>query len=237
MSVPFLLALLMHVGGWAASPALPTREFINPQAPPAKIPSYNGDRYEAVVPDTLDIAERARLAVQGMTNLADPADNYHMYWLVNYWNWPPLMQREQMINIRGKLMETLPLLRIASGSMINGQVEQAWMDGLLKSIGPDGLVYCDFKHNDRFLTLPAYGTGRVMGAMMVFYLRDQDPVWLERVGRIVERLSELAIDGGDYAYLPDGQYPLNMERNPDSEFTPGYLAVDTWNGRVIRELG
>ena len=33
---------------------------------------YRGERYEAVVPDTLDLAERARLAVQGNARTYDP---------------------------------------------------------------------------------------------------------------------------------------------------------------------
>src|SRR5262249_36319397 len=40
-----------------------------------------------------------------------------------------------------KYQEALPLMRIASGSMLNFNVDQVWMRSQLKSIGPDGLYY------------------------------------------------------------------------------------------------
>ena len=38
-----------------------------------------GQYYEAVVPGTLDLAERARLAVQGLTRFLDPGHNWCPY--------------------------------------------------------------------------------------------------------------------------------------------------------------
>ena len=38
--------------------------YVNPKAPAVELPKYAGDYYEATVPDTLDIAERARLSVR-----------------------------------------------------------------------------------------------------------------------------------------------------------------------------
>jgi hypothetical protein len=43
-------------------------------------------------------------------------------------------------NVEG-LMESLPLLRVATGSTQNDHVDPVWMSVLLKKIGPDGLVY------------------------------------------------------------------------------------------------
>ena len=37
-----------------------------------------GESYEALVPDTFDIAERADYGIQCMTNLADPEADYEM---------------------------------------------------------------------------------------------------------------------------------------------------------------
>ena len=58
-------------------------DYICPNALPVAIPSYRGDRYEARVPDTLDIAERAKLAIRGLTGPLDPEDGYALYWNVN----------------------------------------------------------------------------------------------------------------------------------------------------------
>jgi hypothetical protein len=46
--------------------------YINPTIPDFAMPPYEGQRYEAVVPDTLDLAERARLAVNALTEMTDP---------------------------------------------------------------------------------------------------------------------------------------------------------------------
>src|SRR5688572_25529770 len=133
-------------------PQTHAREYINPSAPAVKIPPYEGERYEALVPDTLDIAERAKLARHGLTSPLDPDDGYSLYWLVNYTPSPPSMLKEDYNNIQAKFMEALPLLRIASGSALNSHVDQAWMDGLMKSIGEDGLIYAQ-KINGQFHSL------------------------------------------------------------------------------------
>ena len=39
----------------------------------------NGKRYRAVVPDTLDLAERAKLSVHGLTGFLDEHANYGPY--------------------------------------------------------------------------------------------------------------------------------------------------------------
>ena len=70
-----------------------TIEYIRPDAPAAVLPPLKGIHYEAVVPDTLDIAERARLAIHGLTSPLDPADGYNLYWLVNYAGDPSCMKK------------------------------------------------------------------------------------------------------------------------------------------------
>ena len=44
----------------------------------------DGERYEATVPDTLDLAERAEIALNGLCRTVDPEDDYMMYFHVNY---------------------------------------------------------------------------------------------------------------------------------------------------------
>lgn len=40
--------------------------YIQPEIPHTDMPAYGGERYEATVPDTLDLAERARLGIHGL---------------------------------------------------------------------------------------------------------------------------------------------------------------------------
>ena len=48
------------------------------------VPPYEGDRYAAVVPDTLDLQERAGLAVNALTGPTDPDADYEIYWAVSF---------------------------------------------------------------------------------------------------------------------------------------------------------
>ena len=54
--------------------------YINPDVPEVKLPEIRGERSEALVPDTLDLAERAALAIHGMTEPTDPEADYEVYW-------------------------------------------------------------------------------------------------------------------------------------------------------------
>jgi len=46
--------------------------YIRPDGPSLKLKSYDGERYSTMAPDTLDIAERSKLTLAGLTNILDP---------------------------------------------------------------------------------------------------------------------------------------------------------------------
>ncbi len=47
--------------------------------------------YEAEVPDTLDLADRARLALRNIANTMDPEDEYNMWFEIFWCSNPPYM--------------------------------------------------------------------------------------------------------------------------------------------------
>ena len=59
-----------------------TIEYMNEDCPPFEIPHYPGNVDEGWVPDTLDLAERADLAVNELTGPTDPNADYEVYWQV-----------------------------------------------------------------------------------------------------------------------------------------------------------
>ena len=63
-------------------------EYIREEPLPFKIPPYEGDRYETWAPDTLDLAERAELGINGLTGPTDPEADYEVYWQVNFFPRP-----------------------------------------------------------------------------------------------------------------------------------------------------
>src|SRR5215467_3832004 len=113
------------------------------EIPVFDIPPYSGELYEDTVPDTLDLAERAKLALRAATSITDPDAEYEIYMWVDFFRNPPVMRHDfsDLALVAEGIMEGMPLLRLVTGSDLNSNIDQAWMNSLLKSIGPDGLYY------------------------------------------------------------------------------------------------
>jgi hypothetical protein len=239
-------------------------QYIREKAPEFEIPSYRGMRYEDTVPDTLDIAERAKLGINVLTSITDPKADYEIYWLVDFSRNPPVMSHDfndWVTNCEG-LMEALPLLRHATGSSLNDEVDPVWMKSLLQSIGPDGLVYLPLKGRpwsrinaavsylepvwtsggkklsigDSSITQIAtpFTCERMISAMTIYYLRDQNPMWKSAIEQMIQRLSAFAVAREDYAYLPAGSIEPNSRYGP-GEMPSGFMAEET-SARLIQGL-
>jgi hypothetical protein len=134
-------ALLPAHRAWAYTAEKLNIEYIREKAPAFEIPPYRGARYEDKVPDTLDIAERARLGINCLTGITDPNADHEIFWFVDFHRNPPVMVHDfndWCQNVEG-MFESLALLRMASGSDQNSDVDKVWMETLLKSIGRLGL--------------------------------------------------------------------------------------------------
>ncbi len=241
-------------------------EYMRKEVPQFEIPPYRGASYEDTVPDTLDIAERARLGINCLTRITDPNADCEIYFFVDFHRNPPVMAHDfsdWCQNVEG-MLESLPLLRIASGSDLNDNVDKVWMESLLKSIGPDGLVYYPLNGTPWARLRPAWMTPvwkvdgtttdvsdksvtqltspalwpRAMAAMVIYYLRDQNPLWKQTIERMIQRMSKLATDEGRFAFVPAGGFELNaaFASAGEQEMPSGYLAVDGGNGRLIQGL-
>src|SRR6266436_3219637 len=104
----------------------------------------NGRRYRAVVPDTLDLAERAKLSVHGLTGFLDEHANYgpygHAYFDAN----PPYFSDLPGGPPNwGKIVESLLMARTMCGSTENLDIEAATLRGMvsLPVLLPDGKSY------------------------------------------------------------------------------------------------
>jgi len=191
--------------------------YIRDDIPEFDVPAYEGERYEAPVPDTLDLEERAALAVNGLTSPTDPLADHEMYSTVFFRRSPPMMQHDYSDHCQVKFMEALPLMRIISGSDLNSEVDRSWMSAALRMQGPDGLIYTPVKgrpwafletvgcvppgsNTDVDQYIDAEMGGRMLTSFMLYYRRSKDPLWKEVAERVVDGLVDLAVDRGDYAY-------------------------------------
>src|SRR5712692_9624228 len=105
-------------------------QYIRQDIPAFEIPAYRGRRYEDHVPDTLDIVERARLGINALTSITDPAADYHIYWTASFYRNPPVIAHhfhDYVVQVVEGFLEALPLLRVATGDDLNSHVDPVWM--------------------------------------------------------------------------------------------------------------
>jgi hypothetical protein len=101
-------------GKWQRGDPIP---YVRGEIPGFSVSPYDGERYEAMVPDTLDIEERAALAVNGLTGPLDAQKDYMLYFGVSFKSNPPSMYHGSSDVRVAKFEEALPLLRLASGRL------------------------------------------------------------------------------------------------------------------------
>ena len=173
------------------------------------LPARLGLYYDAVVPDTLDLAERAKLGVHHFVSVMDENADYQMRWTGN---------RTEMTHGKGifsicqpKAFEAMALLRVMSGSQEGLDREAKMVEMMVSLLGKDSLWWTP-EDAERMpwlgpqAMLPyvhPHGAGRMMRAMMAWYQYTGDVRWKERIDRMVEAVDRiLVVHKDDYAYVP-----------------------------------
>ncbi len=197
-------------------------EYMRTEAPEFRVPEYTGCEYEDLVPDTLDLQDRAALAVNALTEVPDPAADYEAYFWVSFNTSPPSMQHDfdsPMLTV--KFMATLPLMRLMSGSRQNEHVDRWWMEMAQRQLGPDGIAYIPTKGRPWAFYQPysvlfsgledimperpepfinVFYCGAFMSALSLYHKRDVGTLWKDTAERMVDGLIDLAVYKDDYAY-------------------------------------
>ena len=97
------------------------------------------NRHEAAVPDTLDLAERAGLAVNALTGSADPERNYESYLCAHMDNRPAYFSHGAGGACMPKPVQALPMMRVMSGSELRAGHDRKMLESGLQMIEDDGL--------------------------------------------------------------------------------------------------
>jgi len=181
--------------------------------------SCEGERYRDTIPDTLDLADRARLAITGMGGNIDP-ELLTMYGLIHFCTPRPHLSHwasaETLCD--PKFGESLPLMRLMCGSNQYLDLESQYRRAMVDRI-QDGL-YWDFYtpkrpwrnsyapafygkgRDEDFATLP--GGGRMLRAMLVWRDLDWQPALMEeKLRELTAGLRRIAVCRGDYCYYPE----------------------------------
>ena len=203
--------------------------------PEVKLPAYSGQRSEVLVPDTLDLQDMAARGINGLTGPTDPEADYEIYWRGAFNAGPkPIMWHADVADVGclGQFLESLPLLRIISGSSLNEHVEKRWLEIIRQMQGPDGLLYIprigrpwSVWNYSKYSTLclgeepPGdhyacpYFTGRALGAMTAYLLLTGDPEWKNIGKKLVDGLGKLAVVDGKKTHLPLSDVPGGSDRH------------------------
>ena len=165
-------------------------KYVRSEIPAFQIPPYKGKHYQARIPDTLELQDRAALCINCLTEVTDPNYDYEVYWFVFFKYRPAFMRHEYSdYNTQSKFLEALLLLRMVSGSRQNPHVERRWLEVLLHQLGPDGLAYTPQVgrpwYRDNLIggilfpeeveqALNPFCTGRILSVLTLYARRDPD---------------------------------------------------------------
>jgi hypothetical protein len=131
-----------------------------------------GVRYRATVPDTLDLAERARLAVHGLTSFLDERANYAPYGHTFYDANPPYLgDLEGGPPNWGKICESLLFARLMCGSEENLDIEARTLRGMLSP--PPVLPGNRNLYSHDYMTVNPVAPTPVSRAMLALMVLDQ----------------------------------------------------------------
>ena len=155
---------------------------------------------EIVVPDTLDLAERARLSINVLTGNLIPEKSYSVAQALIP-NTPII--KSATWNIPAKNARSLPLMRVMCGSEQNVDIEYELMHTLLEQIGEDGLLRYPIDSDGAPKGYSYLQVNGLMGlTLATWYCKDNNPVWLDYLGLIGKGLQNTAIHAGERAYFP-----------------------------------
>ena len=220
-----------------------------------------GERYTDTVPDTLDLAERGEMALEGMCRTVD-TDNEALVWFeVHFCHSPPMMRhRGGDWECNPEFAEAIPRMRVMCGSDKYTDIEAQMLNYMVNSISPDdGLQYIIYdskrpwhadQHSHQYAVDPEdlgtiMGSGLLMLALLARRDLEQTELWDPALQKLARGIEGVAVQKDDYAYYPDGgfghafSHPRTGWRNTDEpcdEHEGGEQSVVAVHGAQIRAL-
>ena len=162
-----------------------------------------GQSYEAVTPDTLDLADRARLSLNNLTHNVDPNDWYYVYQVINFG--PRSAGPDpgsRTLDLTGKNLRALPWMRTMCGGDEFLDEEYGMMRAMLSNVREDGLLYYPVEgYRVKNTSYPAVNALLAL-ACENHYVLDKNSQWLDWIQLLANGLKKVAIRVEDRAYYP-----------------------------------
>ena len=122
--------------------------YVRDKVEPVTYPPFEGERYPARIPATLDLAERGAMAAHALTSCVNRAFDCEIYGWKGHIKDGRLVMGHTYNDYNGgqaKWMLDLPLVRTMSGSIENLDVDKIQMETMFRMIGEDGIYYIPVK--------------------------------------------------------------------------------------------
>jgi len=182
------------------------------KAPVREGSRLTGEYYESVVPDTLDLAERARLAVNALTGSADPRNNYEIFQCAHLDQQPPNFNHKDGGPSIPKTIDVLPMMRRMSGSKQNEDYDMKIVNSMLRDVDQNGLWWMRLENRpwrkrfgeDVFWPFPQ---GRLIVGLLAWHDFDQNPAWLPITETLVHGLHKVAGQNEQRAWFENSHTP------------------------------
>ena len=209
-------------------------------------PRFEGEHYKADVPDTLDLTDNALYAINAYTRMLDPAMDYRLFGNANFVRKPPLLMLGGPYGCMSKQLESLPLMRIMTGSSYNIETDKKCMEGRLHMAAEDGFFYAPWS---KVAWMPGYLSGAPVGldivsqtrqphaeiweegrtilALCMWHQHERNPLWQKLIEKKITRLSELAVWQEDYCHFSRGRlYLVGDKGSVEGPMRKGFYAFE-----------
>ena len=167
---------------------------------------YQGERYIAEVPDTLDLVQYAHRSVNFLTRLISPEEtDYCVYHFLHLGYNPAILEVGHMSTLsqNAKWSEAIVLMRAMSGNNERLEQDRKLIGSLVRITGKDGLCYHPVAGRPWAWIDPVlrdakqpysdvYCEGRQLRAYALWYAHDHNPLWKQLADRKTARLVELS---------------------------------------------
>ena len=171
------------------------------------------------IPDNLDLADRARLGLNGLMGTCDPDVYYEPYFLTYYMARPAyfLHWSTMQSGVQPKYLEAMALLKCITGSP-DTEHEKGFIKAMLDNAEEDGLIYdrkCEKRpwnvgvgygkksRNEDYANVA--GNGRWINGCWYMHQLTGDDIWKDAMRRCAEKILEITVVKNDYAYIPDSK--------------------------------
>lgn len=187
-----------------------------------------GSWQEVTWPATLDLAERAELSLNVLTQAID-ATSDSVYSSFDFGRNPPALGTASWF-LNPRNLYVLPYLRTICGKDDRLDAEAKMMKKMLLQIDAAGLVTSpDDTGWPRGTSVPLYN-GQLALAMLTWHERDKNPAWLNGVDLISSGLGWTSIDVDDRAYYP---LECGFKRIPGPPGMGALPGAGTWHPTTI----